>query len=312
MARSGSGELGFDKLPPIISIPMSRISMIQLAPHSEDSLSMDYSQASRGVELKKDIVELKNRDQIMGTFVGWSKNNKGVLFLVDGKEINLDVDRIARIRMNPELGARRPPTSAYYHMILQDGSRINLSEWTVQQNRLNGKMLFKTPIEIPFSEVIKIQTFQGKATYLSDLIPSSYEYTPYLEETYPWRADRNVLKHPLRLSGDFGISNYDKGLGLHSQSKLVYQLKREYGQLLGLAGLDAIDGKKGSAALKISRDGKPVLFEKRETLILEEKTTSLQIDLRDVKELSIEVLWGKGGFIGDVVNLADIRLTQIK
>ena len=59
--------------------------------------------------------------------------------------------------------------------------------------------------------------------------------------------------YDLRLAG----STYDKGIGLHSESRLTYALNRNYQWFESLVGLDDQTGRRGSVLIEVLVDGKP-------------------------------------------------------
>ena len=60
--------------------------------------------------------------------------------------------------------------------------------------------------------------------YLSDLKAAGYRHIPYLQLSWPYRTDRSVLGARLRVGGRVFL----KGLGMHSPSRLTYDLLQPY------------------------------------------------------------------------------------
>ena len=58
----------------------------------------------------------------------------------------------------------------------------------------------------------------------------------------------------LRLAG----STYDKGIGLHSHSRLSYAVPRDCRRFEALVGLDDRAGRRGSGRIRVLADGKPL------------------------------------------------------
>jgi hypothetical protein len=79
--------------------------------------------------------------------------------------------------------------------------------------------------------------------YLSDLKPvravgpghspsaNDHRFSP---GSNPPQMDRTNRKQPLRLRGQ----RYERGVGMHAPSQLIYELKPEYGRFVALAGVD--------------------------------------------------------------------------
>ncbi|MCG8449295.1 MAG: NPCBM/NEW2 domain-containing protein [Pirellulales bacterium] len=69
-------------------------------------------------------------------------------------------------------------------------------------------------------DVVYLRSLTTRAAYLSDLQQTDYRHVPYLEIPWPFKRDRNVLGSPLTVSG----KTYSKGLGMHTASRLTYDL----------------------------------------------------------------------------------------
>src|SRR5439155_2426063 len=98
-----------------------------------------------------------------------------------------------------------------------------------------------------------IDVRQGKAVYLSDLKPTVYEHRPFLDVRWPYEMDRSVAGNELRLGG----STYDKGIGLHSESRLSFTLNGQYRRFEALVGLDDRTGQGGRVLVRVLVDGRP-------------------------------------------------------
>lgn len=82
--------------------------------------------------------------------------------------------------------------------------------------------------------------------HLSDL--------PTLSATVGWntlKPNRNIVGKPLILAG----VTYEKGLGVHATSDLVYSLKPEYKRFVALVGIDDDTQSKGSVSFEVYADG---------------------------------------------------------
>lgn len=129
--------------------------------------------------------------------------------------------------------------------------------------------------------------FQGEQVqYLSDLQPREVKETPYFDDTFPWRKDRSVSGAPLQLDG----KTYEKGLGLHADCRMTFDLGGKFRHFTALAGIDD-NVQSGQAVLTILADGKAVAD--RIALARDRPPVKIDFDIRDVRELAIHV-----GFVG--------------
>ncbi|HEY1861524.1 MAG TPA: NPCBM/NEW2 domain-containing protein, partial [Gemmataceae bacterium] len=200
------------------------------------------------------------------------------------------------------------PKTAFGRVILANGSRLSLAKAECADGRtLTATTLYNTRLSIPLEEVIALYLFQGRATYLSDLKPRRIEGKPFGNLDWPLVADASVSGLDLRLAG----SCYDKGLGLHSESRVTYNLAGGYHWFEALVGLEEqSNGKTGSARVKILVDGKPKPVDGDEELTGKSKPLAVRLDVQGAKELTLVVEFGKRGDILGRVNWIDARLIK--
>src|SRR5262249_40078609 len=147
---------------------------------------------------------------------------------------------------------------------------------------------------------------QGRAVYLSDLKPRRYEHTPYFGVSWPWVADGSVAGQDLRLGG----STFDKGLGLHSASRLIFDLAGGYQRFEALVGLDERSGRAGGATVQVLVDGKPQSLGWNGALRGGEGPHPVRLGVAGAQSLTLVVEFGRRGDVADHVNWADARLIK--
>ena len=87
--------------------------------------------------------------------------------------------------------------------------------------------------------------------YLSALTPKSVDQKPYVGGApviFPWRKDRSAANSPLKI----GETVYEKGIGVHSYCKLVYELNGEYAKFMAEVGMDAAGAGEGGMCVEDS------------------------------------------------------------
>jgi hypothetical protein len=129
-----------------------------------------------------------------------------------------------------------------------DGTLLAAKDLTLTAERLR--------ITLPSGEVLSsddprrlvfVQPLGQAALYLSDLKPHSYKQVPFLNLAWPYRLDQNVLGERLRAGGKL----YEKGIGMHSASRLTFQLDGAYARFAAELALDDAAGRKGSAVFRV-------------------------------------------------------------
>jgi hypothetical protein len=157
--------------------------------------------------------------------------------------------------------------------------------------------------------VAALDLYQGRAVYLSDLKPARFEFTPYLGEAgpaWPLVPDGSVANRDLRLAG----STYDKGVGLHSKSRVTYTLAGAYKRFEALVGLDGESGREGSVRVSVLVDGKPLDIGSDRELTARTGPLTVGLSVVGAKELTLEVDFGEGADKQDHVNWCDARLVK--
>lgn len=256
----------------------------------------------------RDVLLYRNGDAVRGTLGGFTEN--GVTFTADGgaaREVPLK--NLAAIGFNPRFARVRKPKEPYAHLILTDGSRLDVIGPAVKNDTLRAKAVCGPEIAVPLSKIVSLDVLQGSAVYLSALKPKQAELTGFLGEGWPWVADRTVRGRPLRLLTKDGESTFDRGLGTHPKTVLTYDLAGKYTRFESLIGLDAATGKRGRADVRIKVDGKQVDLPDLKTLTAG-TAVYVRVDVRGAKELTLIVDFGPTGDVQADVDWCDARLVE--
>jgi hypothetical protein len=254
---------------------------------------------------RHDVVYLLNGDMLEGTLTTLNKEEVR-LEGENGKAIKVERSKLAVLALSTELVRTLRPRTSYARLVLTNGCRISLSSAHSAGLTLIGKTLFGATVQIPLDEVAALDTRQGKAVYLSDLKARRYEHTPYLGVRYSYTLDSTVAGHDLRPDG----STYDKGLGLHSASRLTYDLQGGYQWFESLVGLDEKTGRHGSVQIQVLVDGKPQDLGKDQELTSRDKPHAVRVRVAGAKELTLVVDFGGHGNVQDHVDWVDARLIK--
>jgi hypothetical protein len=170
---------------------------------------------------------------------------------------------------------------------------------------LSGKTLFGEQIEVAVDQVAALDVRQGAAVYLSDLEPRRYQHTPFLGVAWPYTKDGSVAGRELGWGGTF-----DKGLGMHAESRITYELGGHYRRFEAVVGLDEYTGRRGRVRLQVLVDGQAQDIGWSGELSARDQPLRLRIDVRGGRELTLAVLCGRFGDVQAHVNWADARLIR--
>jgi hypothetical protein len=312
-------EIADDRLlvkpaPPIVSekdnkwsIPLTAVSVVWLAPPDLAGKPELFLRRLAQQERTQDILLRTNGDKIEGTFKGL----KDQVFRIEvkgQKVVEVSQNKVAALAFNTELVSRERPKGIHGHLVLEKGCRLLITSARLEDNgtALWGKLPFGATFTVALDQVAALDYRQGCATYLSDLKPTSYRHTPFLGETWPYVADGSVANRPLQLGGN----TYDKGLGMHSQSRLTYAIPSGSRFFESLVGFDEATGRKGRARIRVLLDGKPANIGREKELTGRDKPLAVRVDVSKARELTLVVDFGSRGDVQAHVNWVDARLIK--
>lgn len=206
-------------------------------------------------------------------------------------------------------GRSAEPTSRVSTM---DGSAWNFKSCELQGENLQGVSVGGVRLTVPLAAVTKIDFSVGNLVFLSDLEPDKFEWKTNLRTsktptvTWDWYhlyKDQGFYGGPLTLNSH----SFEKGLALHSHTKLTYRLTRDFERFAAIAGIDDRNREDGNVTLTISGDGKPLLSEN----LAGSKQINIDLDMRGIRRLEILVDYGTDGVdYGDYLNLCNARLMK--
>ena len=257
-----------------------------------------------GRKQNTDLVDLKNGDQAAGEFMGLSE--KALTLSGPAGDTPISRENIRLVTMNRELISFPKTAQPAFLISMTDGSRITANRLTFDgKDQLSLEAAFGASFDLPTSAVISIRFLGGRAVYLSDLKPANYKHEPYLDAGWELKADRNVLGEPLRMDG----VEYAKGLGMHSQSLVTYDLGGKYQSFRATIGLDDAAGDRGSVVFVVEVDGNEVF--RSQPYTGRDKAIPLSpIPLAGAKQLTLKILFAEFGDVLDYANWCDAVLIQ--
>jgi hypothetical protein len=205
-----------------VKLPLSALSVVWLAP-PDDADADRLLRRLAGESRTRDVLLLRNGDTVEGILTGLDART--VRVEVNRKELAVERGKVAAVALNTELTTTLKPKAAYGRLVLRDGTRLSFSSLASgDDGKLTGETLFKAKVAVPVEDVVALYVYGGPAVYLSELKAKKFEHTPYLGDAWPYVLDGSVERRDLRLGG----STFDKGVGMHSESRLTYDLAGRY------------------------------------------------------------------------------------
>ena len=291
------------------SLPLAAVAVVwRIAPDK----SLDAERLRRRLVLgtrTRDTVCLRNGDRVAGVLTGL--DDQKVEIDVEKNRVTVRMPQVAYIAFNTELADTLRPKGVYARLVLTDsagrGGRLSLTSAACADGvTLTGTTVFGARLSVPVAEVASLHLHRERAVYLSDLKPIKYEHHSYLDTSWSYAADGNIAEHDLLLGG----STYDKGISLHSHSRLTYRLAGAYRRFEVLVGLDDKDGRLGSVQVRVLADGHTLDLGNGRELTARRGPRSIAVAVEGVRELTLEVQFGENGDVQDVVDWVDARLVK--
>lgn len=248
-----------------------------------------------------DSVWLTNNDELRGTILSLDRTALGIE--TNGQSHNISTERVRAMAFNSELAQSPKQKDPIAQFLLSSGARVSLSGPTLQDGRIVGRSLAGVEIRLILSEIVRIEFRSNRVMYLDGLKPIRYEHTPYLNTRWPLGINRSTFENrPMRL----GQHVFDRGLGIHSQSKLTFVIPAGASRFEAWAGLDADGGRLGDVSVSVSVDDRVVFGPAK--FIGTTPLNRIVVKLPDAaKELTLTVDFSGNGDVQDHFDFADAR-----
>jgi hypothetical protein len=264
-----------------------------------------------------DRLLLDNGDELSGHFLGIADGS--VTFETDVGPVPVKIGRATALMLNP---AQKPATVAQSNPLqawvgLSDGSRLLATQLLIGGDSAKLTVAGQ-PLAASQERLIYLQPLGGRVTYLSDLKPTEYHQTPFLDLPWPYHSDRNVTGGFLRCGGRL----YLKGLGVHSAARLEYNISPlpQAGEGQGVRAVEAptrfaaelgIDDStrgRGSVQFRVLVDGQ----EKFASPIIRggARPTPVSVDVAGAKRLELVVDYADRADVLDHADWLNARLTK--
>lgn len=152
--------------------------------------------------------------------------------------------------------------------------------------------------------VREIRFHSDRVLYLDQLQPTGFESQSMGLARWPWRANRSVANRPMKIADQ----SFERGVGMHSQSTLTYDLPPDCTKLVAIIGIDAAADELGNAIFRVLVDQKEIF--NSGPVRRQDRPRPITIDLPAASQLQLVVDYGDNLDIGDQANWADARLIR--
>lgn len=228
------------------------------------------------------------------------------------QRVKIDTYKFAGLRLAEIAKYKSPPLNPLSEVWLavrcRDASylmgrlvKITPLRWDIRPNFDSERI-----IQIPSSEITRVDIFGGYAVFMAQLEPIEIKERTILAPPQPYQKDKNAQGESM----DIGGFIYHGGIGVHASSRLVYKLDGKFRRFLADIGIDGRLEKNGSVVFRVFGDGKEIY---RSPLVqgrISGGGIPVDISVEGVKELTLEVHPTTDLDQGDLANWGAARLLR--
>lgn len=277
-----------------LAIPLARISSISRVGRPRDA------------DPTQDVVHFANGDRVQG-IIGDVTGQTVTLKTADGNDSATPLANVATITFAAAPGAGGAGEKGF-RLRLDDGSSIVGTDLTFASDNFALNLGKGARRSLPAARVLAVEQLNGPVTFLTSLAPAKDVYIPLLGATptlSPTRIGADVAGQPFYIGG----RSYQRGIGVHSYSRLAYNLDGAYAVFRTQFGInDSLD--RGNVTVRILLDGKPA-YEQADVRP-GKLWPVVSVDLGKAKELALEVDYGQGLHTQDRLNWIEPALLKYK
>lgn len=282
-----------------LRLPLEQVVGFCLKPTMQPKKSQPHSQ----VLAKEDQLTLQAEDSIesvSGLLESLDENS--VTFAWNGKSRTLPRENVIAIKL-ASLIATNDIDQAYLVHFRDGDTCICSKRIELLDNSLRLEICDECVVSTDWRQVDRIQIRSTKLRYVSDISPASAEHHPILTFQRPFQIDRNVSGGRLRV----GNQSFEKGIGVASNSRLVYRLNQEFRHLCGEIGIDQETNGRGNCVFVVRADGREMA---RIAMQGTDVPRKIQLDVKGVQLMELVVEAGSDLDLADHANWCDLCLLR--
>ncbi|MEK7710679.1 MAG: NPCBM/NEW2 domain-containing protein [Planctomycetota bacterium] len=248
IARSAADALALDTSDlGNLTLPLEQVARIRFAQAAMPAYTESVRWFERPLASEDDRVLLTNGDVV-----------RGFVTAIDHEGVTIDNGSARNtIPLRLAVAARlvhpqpAPPQGLYAVAAFRDGSRITFTSLEWVNREIEARSAGGARLEFDAGRASRLDFLGGRWEWLSDQSPASYEHTPMLALDWEYRPDRNVMGGPLTVAGEA----FERGIGVHSRSSLIFEIKGAYREFVTSFGMDDDSGPVADVTVVILVDG---------------------------------------------------------
>lgn len=250
-----------------------------------------------------DRLSLENGDELSGAVV--SLDGKSVTFQVADADEPVKVALEKVVTLSFDWGLARPDGAQEGAWLgFSDGGRVLARSWSVSADEVTLAWAAADVTGVTERNRLCYARPQGgKVAYLSDMPIVAYKHLPFLDTAWSYRQDRCATGTRLRAGGRL----YDKGIGMHSVSRLSFRLDGKWRRFDADLAIDDDAEGRGSVVFRVFLDGQ----QKFQSAVVRggDRPIPCSLDVEGAKQISLIVDFADRGDELDHADWLDARLS---
>lgn len=260
---------------------------------------------------EEDVVYLVNGDRDKGVIKEVARATITFQSSVYGKDRSYKVEEIAGIVLAQIKPASEPAEGLLVTVIGTDRSQFTGLIGKIENSVVHLHSNYFGTHPLPLTRIVQVYFKTEQSVYLSDLEPTVVKEYPTIYDpkhiVFPWKyqPDKNVTSGELI---SFKGKKFYKGLGVHANCELTYQLDKQYRKFFAVVGLDDEAGPKASVEFLVFLDGRKAY----ESGLIKWGDDPKQVNLSvaKAKEMRLVVTDGGDMYVLDRAAWANARLIK--
>ena len=288
-----------------LKVPLDSPSVMIVNPPATPEATDELIDRVRDDPRSGEVLYMGNGDRMTGGFL--AINPRQVSFQPEKAKEKVGVERagVVAIGFDSKLVEyKKPKGDDFVELTFTDGSRLGVSAPQLENGELSATTRFGAQIRLPLTKLFSLAFRSKKIDYLCERAEDAARYVGYIGPTRPYRRDRCVDGHHLRIGG----RPYDHGIGSSSRTYLAYKLRPDDRRFQALIGLDDRAGQLGSAVFRVLLDGKERFVSP--SLTTRDAPKTIDLDVQGAKVLILVTDFGDRGDVRDLADWVDARLIR--
>jgi len=303
---TAEGEVRFDWLGGReAALPLNDVRAVRFKFKPAGDAALDptpFIEASRAERSRRDALFIEREGKLLSV--------EGVLEAIGPKKLTFrfndesrTIDRDKVFGLTLATTAEPPEAVGWAGVALVDGSSVwgrpvALADGTMQLDRTGEARL-----AVPWAKVHHVDFNSPRLAFVDELDPVREVANAIVTYAWPMRRGRNVMNQTMKI----GDQAYDRGLGVHAESRLAYDLDGRFDRFIATIGVDASTAELGDCVFRVEGDGRELLSQRMRG---SDGAKTIRVDVGDVERLELVVEAGENLDIGDRANWANARLIR--